>query len=152
MKIKMNILVAIDLSDASQKILDNAKTLALTLSAKVWLLHVAEPEPAFVGYRAGPQTVRDQVAHEIHEERDELQNKVNDFKKSGIDTTALIVQGSTVDVIYRESKKYDIDMIIVGSHGHGGVYHLVFGSVSEGVLRSSSCPVMVIPTHNRKCR
>ncbi|MBT3878189.1 MAG: universal stress protein [Candidatus Scalindua sp.] len=145
----MNILVAIDLSDASQEILDNAKTLSLALSAKVWLLHVVEPEPEFVGYRAGPQSVRDQVAHKFHEERDELQKEVNDFRKSGIDITALFVQGSTVDVIYRESKKLEIDIIIVGSHGHGGVYHLVFGSVSEGVLHKSSCPVMVIPTHNR---
>ena len=145
----MNILVAIDLSDASQEILDNAKTLSLALSAKVWLLHVVEPEPEFVGDRAGPQSVRDQVAHKFHEERDELQKEVNDFRKSGIDITALFVQGSTVDVIYRESKKLEIDIIIVGSHGHGGVYHLVFGSVSEGVLHKSSCPVMVIPTHNR---
>ena len=145
----MNILVGIDLSDASQERLDNAKTLSLALSAKVWLLHVVEPEPEFVGYRAGPQSVRDQVAHKFHEERDELQKEVNDFRKSGIDITALFVQGSTVDVIYRESKKLEIDIIIVGSHGHGGVYHLVFGSVSEGVLHKSSCPVMVIPTHNR---
>lgn len=145
----MNILVAIDLSDASQEILDNAKTLALALSARVWLLHVAEPEPEFVGYRAGPQSVRDQVAHKFHKERDELQKEVDNFRKSGIDTTALFVQGPTIDVIYRESKKLDIDIIIVGSHGHGGVYHLVFGSVSEGVLKKSSCPVMVIPTHSR---
>ncbi len=145
----MNILVAIDLSDVSQKVLENAKALALALSAKVWLLHVAEPEPDFVGYRAGPQTVRDQVAHKFHEERDELQKEVNDFRKSGIDTAALLVQGSTVDVICRESNKFEIDMIIVGSHGHGGVYHLVFGSVSEGVLHRSSCPVMVIPTHSK---
>ncbi len=145
----MNVLVALDLSDATQEILDNAKTLALALSAKVWLLHVVEPEPEFVGYRAGPQSVRDQVAHKFHEERDELQKEVNGFRKSGIDTTALFVQGSTVDVICRESKKLEIDIIIIGSHGHGGVYHLVFGSVSEGVLHKSSCPVMVIPTHNR---
>ncbi len=145
----MNILVALDLSDASQEILDNAKSLALALSAKVWLLHVVEPEPEFVGYRAGPQSVRDQVAHKFHEERDELQKEVNDFRKSGIDTAALCVQGSTVDVIYRESKELEIDIIIVGSHGHGGVFHLVFGSVSEGVLHKSSCPVMVIPTHKR---
>ena len=145
----MNILVAVDLSSASPKILQYVKTLALGLSAKVWLLHVVEPEPEFVGYRAGPQSVRDQVAHKFHEERDELQKEVNDFRKSGIDITALFVQGSTVDVIYRESKKLEIDIIIVGSHGHGGVYHLVFGSVSEGVLHKSSCPVMVIPTHNR---
>ncbi|MHC4140295.1 MAG: universal stress protein [Planctomycetota bacterium] len=43
-----------------------------------------------------------------------------------------------------------MDIIIVGTHGHGGVHHMIFGSVSEGVLRSSSCPVLVIPTHDRE--
>ena len=44
----MNILVAIDLSSASQKILDKAKTLALALPAKICLLHVIEGEPDFL--------------------------------------------------------------------------------------------------------
>ena len=145
----MNILVAVDLSNASQKILSYVKPLALGLSAKVWLLHAAEPEPAFVGYKPGPQSVRDQVAHEFHEEREKLQKEVNDFKNYGIETTALFIQGPTVEVIFHELNKLEIDMVVVGSHGHGFVYHLILGSVSNGVLHRSPCPVLVVPTHDR---
>ncbi|HDY68944.1 MAG TPA: universal stress protein [Candidatus Scalindua sp.] len=52
-------------------------------------------------------------------------------------------------VILDESSKLKIDLIVVGSHGHGAVYHLIVGSVSEEVLQRSSCPVLVVPTHDR---
>jgi len=37
-------------------------------------------------------------------------------------------------------------MILLGSHGHGALYHLLIGSVSEGVIRKASCPVIIIPS------
>lgn len=58
----MKILTAIDLSAASDQVLTAARQQASQTSAEVWLIHVAEPNPAFVGYEAGPQVVRDQVA------------------------------------------------------------------------------------------
>ena len=145
----MNILVAVDLSDVSQKILDKAKTLALALSAKVWLLNVTEPGPNFGRFNVGPETVREQTAEEFHQEHNDLQEKAEDFRKSGIETKALLIQGATVEVILKKSKELKIDIITVGTHGHGGVYHLIYGSVCEGVLESSSCPVLVVPVHDR---
>ena len=35
-------------------------------------------------------------------------------------------------------------MIVVGSHGHGALYHLLLGSVSEGIIRKTTCPVLVV--------
>ena len=80
----------------------------------------------------------------------DLYKEVDGFRQSGIDTKGLLSQGSVVDVILQKSKQLGIDIIIVGTHGHGGVHHMIFGSVSEGVLRNTSCPVLVIPTHDRK--
>ena len=54
-----------------------------------------------------------------------------------------------VEVILDEANKLNIDLIVVGSHGHGAVYHLMVGSVSQGVLHQSTCPVLVVPTHDR---
>ena len=62
----MNVLVAVDLSSASQKILHYVKTLALGLSAKVWLLYAAKPELGFVGFGPSQQPMEDQVAQEFH--------------------------------------------------------------------------------------
>ncbi len=146
----MNILVAIDLSSASQKILDKAKTLALALSAKVCLLHVIEGEPDFLEDEPDLQNSSDQGQQEFPQEHKDLQKEVDALRKSGIDTKGLLSQGSIVDVILQKSKQLEIDIIIVGTHGHGGVHHMIFGSVSEGVLRSTSCPVLVIPTLDRE--
>ncbi len=145
----MNVLVAVDLSSASQKILHYVKTLALGLSAKVWLLYAEKPELGFVGLGPSQQPVEGQVAQEFHKEHKELQNEADKLRNTGIDTGVLLVQGSAVEVILHESRKLKTDLIVVGSHGHGAVYHLAVGSVSEGVLHRSSCPVLVIPTHDR---
>jgi nucleotide-binding universal stress UspA family protein len=146
----MNILVAIDLSSASQKILDKAKTLALALPAKVCLLHVIEGDPDFPDDELDSQSTSDQGRQEFPMEYKDLQKEVDGLRQSGIDTKGLLSQGSIVDVILQKSKQLGIDIIIVGTHGHGGVHHMIFGSVSEGVLRNTVCPVLVIPTHHRK--
>jgi nucleotide-binding universal stress UspA family protein len=146
----MNILVAIDLSSASQKILDKAKTLALALPAKVCLLHVVEYDSDFPDDAPDSQDTSDQGPQEYPQEHKDLQKEVDALRKSGIDTKGLLSQGSIVDVILQKSKQLGIDIIIVGTHGHGGVHHMIFGSVSEGVLRSTSCPVLVIPTLDRE--
>ena len=146
----MNILVAVDLSGASQKILHYVKTLALDLSAKVWLLYAEKPDLGFVGFEPGrPQSELDQVADKFEKKRKELQDEADKLQNSGLDAESLLVQGSAVEVILDEASKLNIDLIVVGSHGHGAVYHLMVGSVSEGVLHRSSCPVLVVPTHER---
>ncbi len=146
----MNILVAVDLSGATQKILDKAKTIALALPAKVCLLHVIEGEPDFLDDEPNLQGTDDQGQQEFPQEHKDLQKEVDGFRQSGIDTKGLLTQGSVVDVILQKSKQLEIDIIVVGTHGHGGVHHMIFGSVSEGVLRNTSCPVLVIPTLDRK--
>ena len=146
----MNILVAIDLSNASQKILDKAKTLAIALPAKVCLLHVIEGEPDFLDDEPDLQSSSGQSQQEFPQEHKNLHKEVDGFRQSGIETKGLFSQGSVVDVILQKSKQLEIDIIIVGTHGHGGVHHMIFGSVSEGVLRNTSCPVLVIPTLDRK--
>ncbi|MDR4506507.1 MAG: universal stress protein [Candidatus Scalindua sp.] len=145
----MNILVAIDLSNTSQKVLDKAITLASALSAKVWLLHVTETGPEIGHLNLGPETVRDQAAQEFNREHQDLQKKAETLQKAGVETTPLLVQGATVEIILKKSKELNIDIIVMGSHGHGGVYHLIYGSVCEGVLQSSSCPILIVPVHDR---
>ncbi|GAX60584.1 universal stress protein family [Candidatus Scalindua japonica] len=146
----MKMLVAVDLSGASQKILQYVKTLASDLSAKVWVVYAEKPESGFVGFGTGrPQSVSDQVAQDFNKKCEELQNEVEKLRAIGIDAEPLLAQGVAVEVILDEASKLNADLIVVGSHGHGAVYHLMVGSVSEGVLHRSTCPVLVVPTHDR---
>lgn len=146
----MKILVCIDLSESAEKIMKKAVQIATGLSAKIWLVHVAEPEPDFVGFDVGPQSVRDSLSKLFHEEHRQLQEIATQLRNQGLDTTALLLQGATVETILKEASKLEADMIIVGSHGHGAMYQLLVGSVSEGVLQNSKCPVLVVPTHDRE--
>jgi nucleotide-binding universal stress UspA family protein len=64
---------------------------------------------------------------------------------NAVAVTPLLVQGATIKTILQEAIKLKSDMIVIGSHGHGALYKTLVGSVSEGVIRQASCPVVVIP-------
>ncbi|MDE0839149.1 MAG: universal stress protein [Kiritimatiellae bacterium] len=144
----MKLLVALDFSDASAPILEHARQLAQAASGSVWLLHVAAPDPDFVGYEVGPQHVRDNLATEFHKEHQKIQTMAETLRTGGIDATGLLLQGPTAETILREAERLNADMIVVGSHGHGAVHQLLVGSVAEPVLRKSSRPVIVVPIHH----
>jgi nucleotide-binding universal stress UspA family protein len=145
----MKLLVALDLSEATEKIVVSAESLATALSARMWILHVAEPDPDFVGWKAGPQTVRDDMAKQFRDEHRQVQQIAAKLHVAGVDATAVLVQGPTVEKILEQASRLNVDMIILGSHGRSAVYHLLVGSVSEGVLQESECPVLVVPTRQR---
>jgi len=145
----MKLLVGVDLSGSTEKIVKKVEDIAKSLSAKVWLLHVAEPEPDYVGFDMETEAVRDAIAKRFHGEHRQIQEIADRLRKAGLDTTALLVQGATVETMLNEASKLDVDMIVVGSHGRGAMYQLLVGSVSEGVLHGSEYPILVVPTHER---
>ena len=145
----MKLLVAVDLSEATRIIVKKAQELAIALSAKVWILHNAEPEPDFVEFKVDPQAAREALAAKFHNEHLQIQDIANQLRKTGLDATALLVHGATVETILKEASDLDVDMIVVGTHGRGAMYQLLVGSVSEGILHKSRYPVLVIPTHKR---
>lgn len=145
----MNILVCIDFSDSTAKVVSNAEKLAKAVSAKLWILHVAEPEPDFVGYAPGPQYIRDSLAEQFHQEHRQIQEIAEKMREEGLEATALLIQGPTVEVILKTAKKIEADTIVIGTHGKGAVYHLVVGSVSETVIQKAECPIFVVPIRER---
>ena len=142
----MKLLLGIDFSGSTEKVTVKTMAIAGQLSARIWILHVAEPEPFLVGYEPGPQSVRDSQAGQFHEEHRRIQDIANRMRAAGLEATALLIQGPTVATILQKAAELEADMIIVGSHGKGALYHLLAGSVSRGVLAEANCPVLVIPT------
>lgn len=76
------ILVPVDFSEVTGAVLKNAEKMARAFEAKIYLLHIEAPDPDFVGYEVGPDSVRDSVAkgiksdmHEIHVLRDSMREK-----------------------------------------------------------------------------
>jgi nucleotide-binding universal stress UspA family protein len=52
--------------------------------------------------------------------------------------------GKPADVILKVGAEWKADMIVIASHGRGGMRRLVLGSVAEAVMRRSDCPVLVV--------
>jgi len=141
----MIILVAVDLSPASKKVIAAAADVADVTGASVYVLHAAEPEPDFVGYDAGPEVVRTQVAEELRREHRDVQALAESLRAKGLDATALLVRGPTVEITLKEADSLDAGLIVVGTHGHGAVYDVLIGSYSAGIIRRSKIPVLVVP-------
>ena len=154
------ILVAIDFSDAFEKVIKEAEVLAKALCASVTLLHVTEPEPGPVltayepdplmgGIAPDPQAMRDAVAERYHQEHDRLQEISRQLREQGVDSRALLVQGHGANEILEEADRIPADMILLGSHGKGMAAKLLLGSTSEGVVRKAKVPVHIVPTRKK---
>jgi len=141
----MNILVGMDFSGATDVVLKAAEQQARAQAASLWLVHVAEPEPNFVGFKAGPPGVREEIAQHFRKEHQDLQQHAEALRRSGLQVTALLEQGPTGLTLLHEAERIHADLIIVGSHGRGAMLHLLLGSVSEQILKKASCPVLVVP-------
>ncbi|NEO29116.1 MAG: universal stress protein [Symploca sp. SIO3C6] len=140
-----NLLVAIDFSETTTAVVAQAELLAEATKSKLWLIHIASPDPDFIGYKTGPQTERNFLARKFHNQHRQLQESAQKLRQKGIDAVALMIQGPTVETILEQAHKLAADLIVVGSHGHRGLYKVLVGSVSEGILRQADCPVLIVP-------
>jgi len=140
-----NILVAIDLEDNSQIVVENAAALAEKFAAKIWILHVSDPDPDFVGNAVGPQYIRDNLAMEIHHEHKLVKQFVDMVKARGIAADGLLIQGITIEMILAETEKLQIDLLVLGRHKHNLLYNFFAGSTHTSVVNKSKIPVLVVP-------
>ena len=145
----MRLLVAIDFADVTETILKVAGSVAKTTGAEVYIIHVGEPGPSFVGYEAGPDVVRDQVAHEFREQHRALQAYADRMRSGGLEATALLVQGPTAKTLLNEAERLQIDLIVMGTHGRTAVMDILVGSVSHAVLRTTQLPVLLVPVRRK---
>jgi nucleotide-binding universal stress UspA family protein len=140
-----SILVPVDFSDVTPKVIRHAVRLAEAFKSRIILLHVAEPEPEFIGFEPGPPSVRVSMAVDFHAEHRKLEEIKEELTASGLQVQAFQIQGPTAEKILSEAEQHQSEMIVIGSHGHGALYNLLTGSVAAGVLKSARCPVLVVP-------
>lgn len=144
----MNLVVAVDLSPASDPVIEAARRVAEATGAHVHVLHVAEPDPDFMGFEAGPEVVRGQLADEYRREHQAVQAFAEALRGDGIEATALLIRGPTAQATIRQAERLGAELIIVGSHGRSAIYDVLVGSYSAAILRKSRIPVLVVPTRD----
>ncbi len=141
----MKLLAALDLAGTTPAVLREARIWAQRLSATLYLVHVAEPDPDFIGYEPGPETVRDAIARKFHREHQQLEAYARDLREAGVDATALLVQGATAETLLREADRLGVAALLMGTRAPGALRELFVGSTSKGVLHSSTRPVLLVP-------
>jgi nucleotide-binding universal stress UspA family protein len=144
------ILCPVDFSDFSAKAYDYAQSLAKHYSAKLYLEHVVQPLGPTYPYFAFPDSW-EKVYWEIDSSADDqLRQMVKARTWDGVDATYLVQRGFPEDAILEFAKKNEVDLIVMGTHGRRGLDRLTMGSITEKVLRKSSCPVLAVrkPAHD----
>lgn len=138
------IMVPVDFSAASRAALWRASELATALGASIELLHVLELPAAHVmaseAYVPLPLEYRQDV-------RRHAEHHLNDWlSTSSVGPTVRheLRDGKPFTEITSYARQHGIDLIVMGTHGRGGMSHLLLGSVTENVIRTSPCPVLVI--------
>jgi nucleotide-binding universal stress UspA family protein len=140
-----NILVAIDFSDLSSPTCRLACDLAKRMNAVLHILHVADPDPDFVGYEAGPQEVRDTRAEHLREYHRQLEKLKQECTAEGVETHIHQLEGTIANTILETATTASADLIVLGSHGHGALHNTLLGSVSHAVLKRATMPVLFLP-------
>lgn len=142
-----NILITVEFDTNTQKLIDTGSLLAEKFHSKIWLIHIAAPEPDFVQYTSGtgPNNEREARALVLKKERKIIQEYSDALNKKGIDSTALLVQGQTIETIMQKVDTLHIDLIITGNNKHGFIYKLFIESVSDEIIKKSKIPVLLVP-------
>jgi len=134
-----NILCPVDRSPSSLQAFDYAIALARWQGARLNLLEVIEA--AAPGVSRAPKD--DAVPNEPRAalERD-LRRVLTARRASDVKVEIVMRKGNVVQEILAHAKASRADLVVIGSHGRGGVQRLVLGSVAEKVLRLATCPVL----------
>lgn len=146
------ILTAVDLSPITQKVVDGAAHLATDLQAKLILLAVLEPVAAYVPVGAAMDVITAPMPMEPPDRnavKERLEEIAKPLRLSGITVETITAVSLPADEILEQAKTTGADMLVLGSHGHGALYHLFSGSVVTSVLHKAMIPVTVIPVHGK---
>jgi nucleotide-binding universal stress UspA family protein len=157
------ILVPIDFSDVTPPVIDLARKLAKALGAEIHLLHVKEltaaatpgtlgyglagmPELAPMsgvpvpGFEPMPETIPEDEG-----QTSKLAKWQEEIAQDGIKVSLHQPTGAVAEEILNQADKFDADLIVMGTHGHGAMYNLLVGSATKGVLKHSHRPVLLVP-------
>jgi len=161
------ILVPIDFSDVTPRVIGVAQQLAKALDAEIHLIHVTElsaaAAPGALGYGlAGmpelapmsgvPVPVFDPMPQTLsadENQKSKLAQWQKEIAQGGLKVTLHEPTGMVAEEILLQADSLNADLIVMGTHGHGAMYNLLVGGVTKGVLKHSTRPVLLVPDPRR---
>lgn len=143
MKIE-RILIPVDFSEYSKMALDYSIEFSKKFNSELILIYVIEPIVYPSDFGLG-QIPINQVDFEIQSKAEsELKKLVEEKVPSELKASYVVKTGKPFLEIISAAKEYDCDLIIIATHGHTGIEHILFGSTAEKVVRKSPVPVLTV--------
>ena len=139
-----NILVAVDFSEPSRRALSVALALARQCCSHLSTVHVLRTDWRYEVLESPPELELERIdaAHKLHTWIDNVRSEVAESELK-IDSM-LVRHGPPARAIVALVAELQNDLIVLGTHGRGGLLKLALGSVAEEILRTVPCPVITI--------
>jgi universal stress protein A len=142
------ILVAVDFSEASRAALRYAVFLASRVGAALHVVHVWQtPATVLPNARISPSSgIPEGIG--LHAERlarGQLEEMLAPYRgRDDVRITSSVEFGHPSPVVQQISAEGSYDLLVVGTHGGGGLARLFRGSVEDSLVRSATCPVLIV--------
>jgi nucleotide-binding universal stress UspA family protein len=139
---KKKILIATDGSASAREAVETGLELATEQDAEIMIVHVA---PRLDVYPWSGVGVASAFPHELTAaDRAPLVEAEQLASERGVDATTELLRGDPIDEIVAYADSEDVDLIVIGSRGHGAFASALLGSVSLGVMHETRRPVLVV--------
>lgn len=154
MSTEYRILVAIDLEAGTDRLLAEAQRYSKALNAIVDIIHVAPPDPDFVGYiksndpneKTQEDIIRNSKATDLRAEHQKTQAFGNSLHANGIRVDhTLTVQGPILSTILENVRKFNPDMLMLGSRQHSTLFRFWYGDIATDAIKQTPCALLVVP-------
>jgi universal stress protein A len=143
------IVVPVDFSECSLKGLDYAKALAKQFDSKLVLLNSV----AFQYYIMSDEYARYDLPLLMQQaekaSRRQMRDLIEKTDWDGLEVTESLQLGHAGQQICARAADQHADLIVTSTHGATGFRHILVGSTAEYVVRHATCPVLVVPSHER---
>ena len=142
------ILVPTDGSEGVERAVDHATGLAVAHGASLHAVYVVNT----ASYGTLPmETSWEGVADMLRDEGEAAVERVKAIAdERGVPAEVALVDGTPSREIVRYAESNDCDLVVMGTHGRGGIDRLLLGSVAERVVRSSGVPVLTVRVGGRE--
>lgn len=149
--IPKSILVATDFSETSDAALAYAHELAQAFGATLHVLHVTGNVMAAAAGVEGFTTDFAAIQREVDESaRKQLDRLVSEVRQTAPVKTIVLTSNNPAQSIVSYAADAQVDLVVVGTHGRGGLEHLLMGSVAERVVRTAPCAVLAVRRARRE--
>ena len=138
------ILVPVDFSENSRKILESAVYLAGKFEARLSVVFVVQSFDDYSGFFVPHIPIAQFEEEMVQGARQKMESFLAENLGREVPREARVLSGDVAGEILRHAAEEGADLIVMGTHGYKGLEKVLFGSVAERVVKMAPCPVLTI--------